>query len=78
VQAALDGADPDRALELLDAYQRSRGSQLWAEAQLLRMEALSRAGKSEQASRLAEDFVASHPGNPLIDRARVFVGTSPE
>ena len=78
VQAALDGRDPEQALQLLDVYRRSGGSRLQAEAQLLRIEALSRSGKTEEASRLARVFVANHPGNPLIDRARAFVGSNPE
>ena len=78
VQAALDADDPGRALVLLDVYRRSGGGRMGAEAQLLRIEALSRAGRSEQARQLAADFVTTHPGNPLIDRARAFVGSSPQ
>jgi len=78
VQAALDAEDPGRALALLDGYRRSGASRLGAEAQLLRIEALSRSGRSEEARQLAEDFVTTHPGNPLIDRARAFVGSNPE
>jgi hypothetical protein len=78
VQAALDADDPGRALALLDVYRRSGGGRMGAEAQLLRIEALSRAGRSEQARQLAAEFVATHPGNPLIDRARAFVGSSPQ
>jgi hypothetical protein len=78
VQAALDAENPDLALGLLDDYGRSGGSRLWAEAQVLRIEALSRSGQSERARELAKDFVTSHPGNPLIDRARAFAGPSLE
>jgi hypothetical protein len=77
-QAALDAEEPRRALALLEAYEHSGGRRLWAEAEVLRIEALSRAGEREAASRQAEEFVASHPGNPLIDRARAFVGSNPE
>ena len=71
---ALSGGDPQAALAALDRYDRVlKGQKLRAEATLIRIEALSRAGQSEAASALAQRFVAQNPGNPLVDRARSFV-----
>ena len=74
VRSALD-QDPARALALLDTYDRVRDKRLGAEAQLLRMEALVRAGRNSEARALAQGFVAAHPGSPLVDRARSFLAS---
>ncbi|HEX3597761.1 MAG TPA: hypothetical protein VHU80_21780 [Polyangiaceae bacterium] len=70
-RSALDANDATRALELLDAYDRS-GSRLTAEATMLRVEALSRSGRREQAAELARQFTDSNPDSPLVERARTF------
>lgn len=75
VRAALDHDDPATALAELDGYQRAGGRRLTAEAALLRIEALAHAGKTQEASALARDFVAANPGSPLVDRAREFLET---
>ncbi|HTQ08108.1 MAG TPA: tetratricopeptide repeat protein [Polyangiaceae bacterium] len=75
VRTALGAGDPKRALALLDRYARStRGGSLGDEALVLRLDALTRAGRGAEASALASRFVANNPGSPLVDRARAFVG----
>jgi len=72
--SALSAGDTDAALSALDRYDRVlKGKKMRAEATLLRIEALSRAGQAEAASALAQRFVKQNPGNPLVDRARSFV-----
>jgi len=70
---ALGAGDARAALAALDRYDQMRGQKkMAAEATLLRIEALARAGQSERASALAKQFVAQNPGSPLVDRARSF------
>lgn len=65
---------PAHALAELDRYDRTPSARgLAAEATLLRIEALAATGRSAEAARLAERFVAQHPNSPLTDRARSFV-----
>jgi hypothetical protein len=72
--SALSAGDTQAALAALDHYDRVlKGKKMRAEATLLRIEALSRAGQAEAASALAKRFVEQNPGNPLVDRARSFV-----
>jgi hypothetical protein len=71
--SALSTGDAHAALAALDQYDRMKGQKLRAEATLLRIEALSRAGQPEAASALAKRFVELNPGSPLVDRARSFV-----
>jgi hypothetical protein len=71
---ALAHGDATHALEALDRYDHVlKGRKMRAEATLLRIEALARAGKPEAASGLARRFVAENPGSPLVDRARSFI-----
>jgi hypothetical protein len=73
-RAALDARDGKQALVLLDRYARTmHGARLGDEATVLRLEALSRVGRTQEAAELARAFVAAHPGSPLVDRARAFV-----
>jgi len=72
--SALSAGDPKAALAALDRYDRVlKGQKLRAEATLLKIEALSRAGQTQAASTLAQRFVEQNPGSPLVDRARSFV-----
>ena len=72
--SALSAGDAKAALTALDRYDRVlKGQKLRAEATLLRIEALSRAGQTQAASSLAQRFVDQNPGSPLVDRARSFV-----
>jgi hypothetical protein len=72
-ESALSAGDARTALELLDRYDAAKGQRMRAEATLLRIEALSRAGEPAAASALAKAFVAGNPGSPLVDRARSYV-----
>ena len=73
VRAALGRGDASAALAELDRFGRSVGwRQLAVEARLLRIEALARAGRADEARNLARRFVKQHPNNPLVDRARTF------
>ena len=71
---ALSAGNTQAALAALDRYDRVlKGQKMRAEATLLRIEALSRAGQTQAASAMAQRFVEQNPGNPLVDRARSFV-----
>ena len=73
-ETALGNGDAKGALDALDHYDHQlHGHELRAEAALLRMDALKRAGRAEQAAALAARFVAENPGSPLVDRARSFM-----
>jgi hypothetical protein len=70
-RSALGSGDPARALGELDRYDRVlQGRKLESEATLLRIEALSRTGRAEQAAALARRFIESNPNHPLVDQAR--------
>lgn len=72
-RAALGRGDASAALAELDQFGRGPGwQQLAVEARLLRIEALARAGRADEASDLANRFVEQNPNNPLVDRARSF------
>lgn len=71
--SALRSGDAQAALSALDHYDRMKGQKMRAEATLLRVEALSRAGQADAASKLAAQFVEKNPESPLVDRARSFI-----
>ena len=72
-RAALGRGDASVALAELDQFGRGPGwRQLAVEARLLRIEALARAGRADEARNLARRFVEQNPNNPLVDRARTF------
>jgi hypothetical protein len=71
---ALNAGDTSAALSALDQYDHVlKGTKMRAEATLLRIETLARAGQAGAASELAQRFVAQNPESPLVDRARSFV-----
>jgi hypothetical protein len=72
-RAKLAAGDEVAALASLDRYSARRGARLGAEATLLRLQALSAAGRSIEASRLAQKFIEANPDNPLAERARGFI-----
>ena len=75
--SALSTGDAQAALAALDRYDHVlKGSKLRAEATLLRIQALARAGNTQAASALAQRFVEQNPDSPLVDRARSFIETS--
>ncbi|HEX2678407.1 MAG TPA: hypothetical protein VHM19_17265 [Polyangiales bacterium] len=70
---ALAEADASAALRALDDYDHVlQGTQLRAEAALLRIEALAKHGEGARAAELARSFEERFPGSPLADRARSF------
>jgi hypothetical protein len=72
--SALNAGDTHGALTALDQYDHVlKGTKMRAEATLLRIETLARAGQAGAASELAQRFVAQNPESPLVDRARSFV-----
>ncbi len=72
-QALLDGNN-DAALAGLAQYEKLATSRhLGAEAALLRIQIIAATGRSSEASRLATEFVAKNPNNPLVDRAKSFI-----
>jgi hypothetical protein len=78
-RAALRSGDAKQALRELDHYDFVLGGrQLKAEASLLRIEALSRAGQVDVAAAQARRFVQQNPNHPLVDRARSFAVHSSE
>jgi|RhiMethySRZTD1v2_1073278.scaffolds.fasta_scaffold131261_2 hypothetical protein len=74
-RAALAAGDAKRALEILDEHGRvPGGAMLAAEAGLLRIQALSRAGQAQKAAQEARRFIDANPGSTLAERARAFAG----
>ncbi|MFO0737447.1 MAG: hypothetical protein U0270_16265 [Labilithrix sp.] len=65
VRASMSAGDASGALAALDAYDRSfpRGT-LQQEAVLLRIDALMRAGRTDEARKLGHAFLAEHPSTP--------------
>jgi hypothetical protein len=73
-RSELRSGDASAALVTLDDYDRRlRGGVMNAEATLLRIEALARAGRVTDADALARRFVEANPHSALADRARQFV-----
>jgi hypothetical protein len=72
-RAKLSAGDSAAALSELDRHASQRGGRLVAEATLLRLQALTRAGRAAEASRIARKFVADNPDDPLAERARSFI-----
>ncbi|HTV18765.1 MAG TPA: hypothetical protein VMG12_08845 [Polyangiaceae bacterium] len=76
-RAALRDDDPQRALQLLDAYRaQPGGADMAAEASLLRIEALAASGQHDAAAQAARQFASDYPNSPLIDRALSYAGGS--
>ena len=73
-RARLASGDPTGALARLDDYSRAypRG-RLVLEAEVLRIDALSRAGQRGQAKKRAEAFLKRHPNSVLATRVRGFL-----
>ena len=74
VSAKLGSGDTDAALRLLEDYEHGSAPRLSAEATLLKIEALARAGRTDEARAIAKNFVARYPDSPLVDRARAYLG----
>ncbi len=77
-RAALDAGSTERALHLVDAYEASYPSgALVQEAELLRVEALVRAGNRPDAERAGKRFLAAYPKSPHAARVRALLGFGP-
>jgi hypothetical protein len=75
VRAALAQGNGQGAILLLDAYaQTCPHGRLELEADLLRMEALTRSGQPDAAARRATAFLKRHPTSMLAARARGYQG----
>lgn len=67
---ALAAGDAQEALRALDARDRLPQGALGPEAQVLRIEALLKQGKREDAARAAEAFLRAYPTSPLVPRVQ--------
>ena len=74
-RSRLAAGQAEQALALLDAYERAspRGS-LRLEAEVLRIDALSRSGRLALARQRARQFLSRHPSSVLAARVRRIVG----
>lgn len=77
-RTALDQADPDRALSILQEYARRfpRGA-LAPEAAVLRIEALVAAGDRPAATRAAQSFLRANPSSPYAQRIESLLAPNP-
>ncbi|HEY4156582.1 MAG TPA: outer membrane protein assembly factor BamD [Polyangiaceae bacterium] len=74
-RAALSRGDAGGALSRLDAYARAYpAGRLVLEAEVLRIDALSRSGQTTQARQRAEAFLRRYPNSVLAPRVRSYVG----
>jgi len=75
VRTTLASGDAVRALALLDTYFRTfhRG-RLHLEAEVLRMDALAKDGRTDAARTYAKEFLARHPNSVLAARVQSFAG----
>lgn len=73
-RAALATGDSRKALAQLDAYAKAhpRG-RLQVEAEVLRIDALVKAGQRQAAARRAENFLRRHPNSVLASRVRSYL-----
>jgi hypothetical protein len=73
VRVTLANGDPTGASAFLASYFRAfpRG-RLHLEAEVLRIDALAKAGQSDVAKRNAQDFIRRHPNSVLTARVRPF------
>jgi hypothetical protein len=75
VRQAMAQGRAARALDLLQRYDRDFASgNMSSEAAALRVEALARAGRHEEAREAARAFLAKYPRSPLSDRVRAAAG----
>jgi len=75
VRRALENDEPKQALDVLDRHGKDlKAGQLRLEAEVLRLEALSKLGAKQEASQRARRFIDENPNSPLSDRVRGYVG----
>ena len=76
-RAAVASGSAGRALELVRQYQAKYPTGSFRpEATALKIEALVKSGRLEEAKSLAQRFVAEHRGTPLADRVSRLIGAT--
>jgi hypothetical protein len=76
-RAALDAGDADRAIALVETYERRFPSGTFLqEAEVLRVQALTRKGDTAGAHRVGQRFLAAHPTSPHAARIRAILEAS--
>jgi hypothetical protein len=76
-RAALDAGDADRAIALVETYEkRFPAGTFVQEAEVLRVQALTRKGDSAGARRVGQRFLAAHPTSPHAARIRAILDAS--
>ncbi|MEA2749057.1 MAG: hypothetical protein QOI41_3200 [Myxococcales bacterium] len=76
-RSALDAGESDRALALVDAYEkRFPAGTFVQEAEVLRVQALARKGDDAGARRVGQRFLAAHPTSPHAARIRAILDSS--
>jgi hypothetical protein len=74
VRSALAQGDPGGALSLLDSYAKAYPhGRLELEAEVLRIDALARAGQADLAKKRAETFLKRYPKSVLASRVRGYL-----
>jgi TolA-binding protein len=77
VRAAVGANEPDRALGLLDDYERRFPAGAFRqEAEVVRVQALLQKGDRAAANRAGERFLAAHPTSPHAARLRAMLHSS--
>jgi TolA-binding protein len=77
-RAALDARDGAKARKLVDAYETEYpGGAFTQEAEVVRIEALSRDGNRAEAERAGKRFLAAYPKSPHAPRVRLLLGYDP-
>jgi len=77
-RAALDGHDGAKARKLVDAYEAEYpGGAFTQEAEVVRIEALTRDGNRAEAERAGKRFLATYPKSPHAPRVRALLGYDP-
>jgi TolA-binding protein len=77
-RAALDARDGAKARKLVDAYEAEYpGGAFTQEAEVVRIEALSRDGNRAEAERAGKRFLAAYPKSPHAPRVRTLLGYDP-
>jgi hypothetical protein len=77
-RSALDAHDSAKARKLVDAYEAEYpGGAFTQEAEVVRIEALSRDGNRAEAERAGKRFLATYPKSPHAARVRTLLGYDP-
>ncbi len=76
-RAALDAGDSDRVIALVETYEKRYPTGTFLqEAEVLRVQALTRKGDSAGARRAGQRFLAAHPTSPHAARIRAILDAS--